>query len=114
MVGGGDDDRVHVRAGQDLLVVAGGDEAVAVDLARALEAAVVQVGHRDQLHPGHLQGGLGVAVALPAQPDGGQAHALGVGGGLPASHGRLVLGARGGRRRGHGGRGGGQFQELPA
>ena len=69
VVGGGDEDGVDVLAGEDLAVVAGGEEVVAVDLFHVGEAAVVAVGDGDELDAGDLHGPAGVALALDAGTD---------------------------------------------
>ena len=69
VVGGADDDGVDVLAGQDLVVVAGGEDVVAPEFLGAREAAVVAVGDGHQLDAGHLDGGLGVELPLAAGAD---------------------------------------------
>ncbi len=72
VVGGGDDDGVDVFAGEDLAVVAGGEDVVAPELLGVGEAAVVAVGDGDELDAGNLHGDLGVALALDAGADEGK------------------------------------------
>jgi len=72
VVGGGDEDGVDVLAGEDLAVVAGGEEVGAPELFGVGEAAVVAVGGGDQLDAGNLQGEFGVALALNAGADEGE------------------------------------------
>ena len=69
VVGGADDDGVDVFAGEDLVVVAGGEDVVAPELLAVREAAVVAVGHGDQLDAGNLHGESGVTLALAAGAD---------------------------------------------
>ena len=69
VVGRGDDDGVDVFAGEDLVVVAGGEDVVAPELFGAGEAAVVAVGDGDELDAGNAEGGGGVALALDAGAD---------------------------------------------
>ena len=71
VVGGADDDGVDVFAGQDLVVVAGGEDVVAPELLAVREAAVVAVGHGDEFDAGDLDGLAGVELAAPAGADEG-------------------------------------------
>ena len=72
VVGRGDDDGVDVFAGEDLFVVAGGEEVVAPELFGAGEAAVVAVGYGDELDSGDAEGGGGVTLPLDACADEGE------------------------------------------
>ena len=69
VVGRADDDGVDVFAGEDLVVVAGGEDVVAPELLAVREAAVVAVGHGNQLDARNLHGDLGVSLALAARAD---------------------------------------------
>ena len=73
MVGCGDDDGVDVFAGEDLAVVAGGEEIVprraAPELFGAGEAAVVAVGYGYEFDAWDAERGGGVALALDACAD---------------------------------------------
>src|SRR5207253_4913295 len=69
VVGRGDQDRVDVRAGQNLPVVARGEDVVAPELLRVGQAPVVTVRNRHQLHARRLDRSPGVALALPARAD---------------------------------------------
>ena len=73
VVGGGDEDGVDVFAGEDLLVIAGGEDVLTPELLGVGEAAVVAVGYGDELDSGHLESDLGVALALDAGADEGEA-----------------------------------------
>ena len=97
VVGRRDDHGVDVRARQDLAIVARGDEPVAEDLAGARQAAVVDVGDGHQLDAGDLERGLGVARALAADADRGEADAL-VGRLRPRAAAYRLLGAEPSRR----------------
>ena len=57
VVGSGDEDGVDVLAGEDLAVVAGGEEVVAPELFGVGEAAVVAVGYGDEFDSGDLERG---------------------------------------------------------
>ncbi len=72
VVGCGDDDGVDVFAGEDLFVVAGGEEIVAPELFGAGEAAVVAVGYSYEFDSGDAERGGGVALALDACADEGE------------------------------------------
>jgi hypothetical protein len=67
VVGSPDDDGVNIFASEDLVVVAGGEDVVAPKLLGASKAAVVAVGHGNELDAGHLDGGFGVAHTLAAR-----------------------------------------------
>jgi len=69
VVGRADDDCVHITAGEDFTVVAGGEEVVAPQLLGVNEAAIVAVGDGHQLDAGHLERRLGIALALAARAD---------------------------------------------
>ena len=69
VVGCANDDGVNILAGEDLVVVAGGEDVVAPDFLAVGEAAVVAVGHGDQLDARNLHGDFGVALALAACAD---------------------------------------------
>ncbi len=72
VIGRGDEDGVDVLAGEDLAVVAGGEEVRAPQLLRVGEAAVVAIGDGDELDAGNLQGEARVALALDAGADQGK------------------------------------------
>ncbi len=72
VVGRGDDDGVDVFAGQDLFVVAGGEEIVAPELFGAGEAAVVAVGYGDELDAGDTEGSGSVSLALDSGANEGE------------------------------------------
>src|SRR3954447_1708754 len=71
MVGGTDDHGVDVFAGQDLAVVASGENIVAPEFFAARQAAVVAVRGGDQLDAGYLNSCLSVELSLPAGADEG-------------------------------------------
>ena len=75
VIGRGDDDGVDIFAGEDLAVVAGGEEvdivgrACSPEFFGVSEASVVAVGDGDEFHAGNAEGGGGVALALDACSD---------------------------------------------
>ena len=86
VVGGGDDDGVDVFAGEDLAVVAGGEEVHIVGCAQAPEflgmgeAAVVAVGYGYEFYAGNAEGGGGISLTLDAGADEGELDVV-IGGG---------------------------------
>ena len=64
-----DYDCVDVFPRQDFSIVLRGENIAAPDLFRVIEAPLVAVGHRDQLHSWNLDRRLRVAHALAARPD---------------------------------------------
>ncbi len=73
MIGRGDDDGIDIAAREHFTVVAGGEYLVAVDLAGAGEAAVVDVADGGKFDAGLGEGEFGVAHAHTAETDGGDA-----------------------------------------
>jgi hypothetical protein len=110
VVGGRDQHCVHVLAREDFLVVARREDLLAEQLLRARQAAVVEIGHSNEFDARSLQRRLGVARALDAQADRGEANAIG------GTRGRLRLFRlrlqQVHARRGHDRAGRGALQEL--
>ncbi len=69
MVRRGDQDGIDVVPGKDLTVIASREEIGAPQLFGVGKAAIVAVGHGDQLHAGNLQRGASVPLALDAGAD---------------------------------------------
>ena len=64
-----DNDGVDILARQDFFVVTGRKDVVAPEFLAVLEAAVVTVGHGDELHARNLHRYLRVPLALTARPN---------------------------------------------
>ena len=69
VIGCADDHRVHIFSCQDFLVVARGKHVVAPQFLAVLEAPVIAVRDRDQLHAWNLQRRARVAHSLPTRTD---------------------------------------------
>ena len=69
VVGRGNDYRVNIFAGEDLVIVAGGEKIVTPDFFAMIETAVVAVGNGNQLDAGDLQRRARVALSLAASAD---------------------------------------------
>jgi len=86
VVGSGDEDGVHVLAGEDLAVVASGEEvdivggAWAPELLAVGEATVVAVGCGDEFYAGDQKGGASVVLALNSCSDEGELEVVACGG----------------------------------
>ncbi len=71
MVGGGNNDGINVRAGEDLAVIAGGEKLGAIHFLRPGQPAVVQIADRHQLNPVYLGGRIDVVEAHDAGANAG-------------------------------------------
>ena len=71
MVGSRDDHRVHIRARQDLAVIASGEQIRAPKLTGAREPAVIDVADRYEFYARKRSRIFGVAAAHAADADGG-------------------------------------------
>lgn len=76
VVGRGNEHGIHVLAGENLTIVARGEQGRAPALAAVLQAAGVAVGNGDQLHTRNLQRDAGVILPLAAGTDQRQADAI--------------------------------------
>jgi len=115
MVGGADDDRIDVLAGENVVVVAGGEDVVAPQFLAAGKAAVIAVRRGHEFDPWDLDGGAGVVLPLPSGSDKGDLDMV-IGG---DRLGRLLFGFGCGKKmqtRHQGGcrSGGGSAQKTPA
>ncbi len=113
VVGRGDEDGVDVFAGEDFVVVAGGEDVLAPELFGVGEAAVVAVGDGNQLDAGDLEGSCGIALALDAGADEGEVDGVGSGR-CGGGRGLGEKGLKAGRGGGKGGGLGGGLEEASA
>ena len=65
----GDQHGIHIGARQNLVIIAGGEDGVAPELATMRQPAVVAIGGSHQAYAGHLERHPGVILPLAARAD---------------------------------------------
>jgi hypothetical protein len=111
MVGGADNDGVHVFAGQDLPVIAGNENVFAVHLPRPRQPPVVQIASCDHFYAGIAQGRIHIVEPLNTHADAGEVDLV-VGGKSPEWPAKCLRFSLLGDQQGNGEKGGELTEEF--